>query len=399
MTMPIRSRITTIRVALATAALLAMGVASRPAMAADPTKVVLLQPPDGGIQPQVVMDGEGTLHLVAFRGKPAGGDLFYSRLERGSDRFTTPVRVNSQPNSAIAMGTIRGAQIALGRGGRVHVAWNGSNEATPKNAFGSTPMLYTRSNPGRTEFEPQRNLMKVTSVLDGGGSLAADASGNVFVAWHARAEDSADGEAGRRLYVARSSDDGATFADESAATDRPTGACPCCGTKALADQHGTIYVLYRAATNKVGRDLYLLTSRDGGRRFKDQSLHPWRINACPMSSASLADTKTGVIAAWETAGQVYFARIDPVTGRPTEPIAPAGGPNRKHPSVAALPDGRILLAWAEGTSFHKGGALAWQVFDRDGHPTETKGRLEDGIPAFGLPAVAARPDGSFVIVH
>jgi hypothetical protein len=40
--------------------------------------------------------------------------------------------VNHIDGSAIATGTVRGAQIAVGAKGRVHVAWNGSHptEAT-----------------------------------------------------------------------------------------------------------------------------------------------------------------------------------------------------------------------------------------------------------------------------
>ncbi len=107
--------------------------------------------------------------------------------------------MNSQPGSAIAIGTIRGGQVAVGRGGRIHVAWNGSNGARPKNPAGGTPMLYTRSEPGGKTFEPQRNLMQRTSALDGGGTIAADRDGNVYVAWHGRTEDAEPGEAHRRM--------------------------------------------------------------------------------------------------------------------------------------------------------------------------------------------------------
>ena len=34
--------------------------------------------------------------------------------------------MNSQEGSAIAAGNIRGARIAIGQNGRIHVAWNGS---------------------------------------------------------------------------------------------------------------------------------------------------------------------------------------------------------------------------------------------------------------------------------
>lgn len=397
--MPICSLPVTRR-SVSTALLLAF-LAGRSLLAAepDPAKVAVLTTPEGGIQPQVAVDAGGVVHLVYFRGEPAAGDLFYTRLEVGSDRFARSIRVNSKPGSAVAMGTIRGAQIAIGRGGRVHIAWNGSSGAMPKNAFGSTPMLYTRSLPDSSAFEPQRNLMQKTSALDGGGSISSDPAGNVYVAWHGRDEEAVEGEEGRRLWIAKSSDDGATFADEASAFDQPTGACACCGTKSLVDHRGTVYVLYRAAKEKVGRDMTLLTSRDRGGHFRGETVHPWRLNACPMSSESLTEGKSDVIAAWETAGQVYFARIDPESGRPFTPISPPGGMGRKHPSVATLADGRTLLAWAEGTAWQKGGSLAWQVFDRDGRPTETNGRLEGGIPVWSLPAVAARRDGSFLIIH
>ncbi len=197
----------------------------RGAEASAGADVKVLATPDGGIQPQATIDDRGAIHLVYFKGDPAGGDLFYCRLEPGAEPFSTPVRVNSQPGAAIAIGTIRGGQIAIGRGGRIHVAWNGSNGARPRNPAGSNPMLYTRSilDPGGkgTTFEPQRNLMQQTSALDGGGTIAADRAGNVYVAWHGRTEDAGPGEAGRRMWVVRSKDDGATFSAEEPALDAP----------------------------------------------------------------------------------------------------------------------------------------------------------------------------------
>jgi hypothetical protein len=45
-------------------------------------------------------------------------------------------------------------------------------------------MLYARLNDGRTAFEAQRNVMQFAAGLDGGGTVAADSQGRVFVAWH-----------------------------------------------------------------------------------------------------------------------------------------------------------------------------------------------------------------------
>src|SRR4051794_5960923 len=362
-------------------------------------RVDVIRTPDGGIQPQALVDDAGTIHLVYFKGEPAGGDLFYVSGKGTPIGFSRPIRVNSQSGSAIATGTIRGAQIALGKGGRVHVAWNGSQKARPENPIKGAPMLYARSDESRSAFEPQRNLMQRTSGLDGGGTVAADSAGNVYVGWHARTSDAPEGEAGRRMWFARSGDEGATFAPEEPTLARSTGACACCGTRALADSRGVLYALYRAATGNVDRDMILLTSRDRGEHFEGVSLQPWRVTTCPMSSESLVESGADVLAAWETKGQVSFARIDSRTLEPSRPVSPPGGGNRKHPAVAANAEGETILVWAEDTGWQRGGPLAGRVFARWGGPTREGGRVGGGTPVWGLAPVVARPDGGFAIIH
>jgi len=371
-----------------------------PAGAAErQSPVVVIATPDGGIQPQAVVDDAGVVHLIYYKGDPSGGDLYYTRSEQGKPDFSTPIRVNSQPGSAIAMGTIRGGQIALGRDGRVHVAWNGSQGATPPNPIKGSPMLYTRLNADRSAFEPQRNLMQRSFYLDGGGSVAADKTGNVYVAWHATSTDASLGEAGRRLWVARSRDDGATFSNEVPAIESATGACACCGTKALVDRRGTLYILYRAARANVERDMMLVTSSDHGAHFKATSLQPWPVSICPMSSESLVETPLGVLAAWETKGQVAHSLVDPESLVPSRPVSPPGGGNRKHPALAANTRGETVVVWAEDTGWNRGGSLAWRIFDPSVRATQEHGRIDGGIPVWGLPTVVALPDGRFLIIH
>lgn len=341
--------------------------------------------PGGGVQPQVVASG-GAVHLVYLAGEPGKADVFYVRSSDEGRTFSTPVWVNSQPGSAVATGTIRGAHLAVGKNGRVHVAWNGSAQA------GMT-MQYARSDGKGTTFEPQRNLMQKTSALDGGGSVAADATGRVYVAWHGRAEGAVKGEMGRRVWVARSDDDGATFGVEQAADNPPIGACACCGLRAFTDPQGALYLLYRSATEEIHRDIHLLVSRDFGKSFRGGLVHQWQINACPMSSMTLAPG----LAAWETAGQVYWGAIEGWSV-PHPVAAPAEGKGRKHPVVARNQRGETILAWTEGTGWQKGGSLAWQVYDREGRPALEKGSAP-GVPVWSLAAVLARADGGFTIVY
>jgi hypothetical protein len=274
----------------------------------------------------------------------------------------------------------------------------GSDKAEPKAPRQAVPMLYSRLNDRGTAFEPQRNMIQAAVGLDGGDSVGADDAGNVYVAWHAPAPG-AKGEDKRRVWVARSTDEGKTFAREQPASEEGTGVCGCCGMRAFGDGKGNLYLLYRSATDAVHRDTYLLTSNDHGATFQSDRLQKWDVRICPMSSFALAEAPGEVVAAWETEGQVYFSQIDPQTGNRSGPVsAPGAGGGRKHPVVAGNRRKQTLLAWTESTGWERGGAVAWQVFDRGGRPTAERGR-RDGVPVWSLAAVFARPDGGFTVVY
>lgn len=366
--------------------------------AKQPSSVRLLRTPGKGIQPQVAVDTKGVVHLIYFSGKDTDGDIFYVRSEDGGKKFSEPLQVNSQPGSAMAIGNIRGAHLAVGKNGRVHVAWNGSGKAEPKAPGSATPMLYTRLNDAGTAFEPQRNVIQFAVGLDGGGSVAVDGAGNVYVAWHAP-EPGKKGEENRRVWCAHSTDEGKTFAREKPISAPGTGACGCCGMRAFCDSKGTLSLLYRSATGRVNRDTYLLTSQDQGEKFRSDNLHAWNVALCPMSSFSLAESSKGLLAAWETDGQIYHVLLDPATGKHgVAEAAPGAGKGRKHPVIAANAQGKTILAWTEGMGWNRGGSLRWQVFDNKGTPTAESGS-SDGVPTWSLVAAFAGPDGVFTIVY
>ncbi len=363
-------------------------------------RVQLLRVPKGGLQPQTTIDEKGTLHLIYFQGEARNGDVFYVKSHDRGATFSNAIRVNSQPGSAIASGTIRGAQLAVGSGGRVHVAWNGSSQADPKGPVNpdsgkpGEPFLYSRLNDKGTAFEAQRNLMHNSFGLDGGGTIAADPAGNVFVAWHGIASTESkvgEGEARRRVWISKSSNSGQTFSAEAAAWSKATGACGCCGMKMYAGRRGDLSILYRSATQSIHRDIYLLKSTDRGQSFQGSLMHKWELNACPMTSMDIVDSANDTLYAWETAGQVYWSR-----GSATPIAAPGEAKARKHPRLAVNDAGEVLMAWTEGTSFQKGGALAWQVYDAAGKPSALHGQMP-GIPANSFAAVISAGDRFSII--
>ncbi len=376
---------------------LAVGVSSEAGPLPVPV-VKTIRVPGGGIQPQVATDPRGRVHVIYFTGDASHGDLFYVHSEDGGSTFSPPIRVNSQEGSAIAAGNIRGARIAIGRNGRIHVAWNGSGIAEPRTSDGRAPMLYSHLDDAGNSFEAQRSLIHTASGIDGGGALAADGQGNVFVFWHAPIQGGKD-EADRRIWLARSTDDGKTFAAEKIAFDKPTGVCGCCGMSAFADARGSVFALFRSATEIVNRDMYLLNSSDHGQSFRGTNLSKWNVGACVMSSEAFAEGPAGVFAAWETEKQIMYTRIDAKTGTAASPLgAPGSGVNRKYPALAINKDGFALLGWAEGMGWKKGGTSSWQVLDQLGKPVGDTGHA-DGVPIWGLVAAFAAPDGSFRIIY
>lgn len=353
--------------------------------------------PAGGIQPQAEVADDGTAHMIYFRGEAGAGDIFYVRRAPGDAAYSEPVRVNSQAGSAIAAGTVRGPRMALGRDGRVHVAWMGSSTAEPKAPGDATPMLYSRLNDEGTAFEPQRNVIQQAVGVDGGGTVAADGQGHVYVVWHGQGEQ--PGEAHRRVYVAVSEDDGQSFAHEVPASSADLGACACCGIEARVDARENLHILYRSATDSTERGAWLLSSRDGGSSFTADELEPWQINACPMSTGALAGTADRLSVAWETKQRISFATMPQGQSQPEGPHRATGRQaNQKHPALAVNAAGQTLLVWAEGTAWARGGSVAWQVYDADGRAVGARGRA-DGLPAWGRPAAWAEPDGSFVICY
>ena len=369
------------------------------ARGAQARRVTVIRTPDEGIQPQAAVDSKGVVHLIYFKGPPGEGDIFYVHSEYEKDGFSNPIQVNSRKGTAMALGTIRGAQLAVGKNGRVHVAWDGMGKgvsALPGNKNDQSPLLYTRLNDGGTTFEPERNVITYAYGLDGGSSVAADLEGNVYVTWHAAKPGNTNGESGRAVFVARSTDEGRTFQPETVAISQNTGACGCCGMRAFADSRGNVFALYRAASESVNRDETLLLSRNQGKDFQIAYSHPWKLSTCPMSSAFISETQSGVLAAAETHGRVFFVRFDPTTGQASAPVSPEQ--KAKHPVAVANDKGETLLVWAEGTGWNKGGSVAWQTYDKDLKPTSEKGRI-DGLQVWSLPTAFAERDGNFTIVY
>ena len=304
-------------------------------------RVQVVRTPNNGAVPDAEVDKSGTVH-VAF---VAGQDAFYAASGDNGKTFSTPLRINSEPDSVHPPNMFRGPDLALGKDGRVHVIWygNGYQRKLPPDQWG---VFYSHFDPKQNAFAPARNLNHKPSD---NYSLAADENGDVAVIWMAK-----------RLFVNVSRDNGGTFADaESVPVADP---CECCASRAFYSKDGTLYIDYREKANNM-RDMHLLSRAHGDATFSKQKISstPWQVNACPMAGTSLAAAKNGLVMAWETKGQIFYARLGPASGllQPKEIKASVKG---KWPMALAAPDGTVLVSWKNGST------LAWQLYDSSDRP-------------------------------
>ncbi|WP_395736614.1 sialidase family protein [Prosthecobacter sp.] len=350
-------------------------------------EVGLERVPEGGVQPQVVATRDGTLHLVYLKGDPRGGDVRYASKKAGAPEWSKPRTINSKAGSAVAMGTIRGAQIAVGKDESLHVVWNG-----PGGKNQPAALHYSRSLNRGASFENQRDLRSDTQGLDGGASIAASGKGEVFVVWHGAPAGAAPGEINRRVFILKSTDNGGTFSKPQIANADDPGVCACCSLKTFVSPGGELLTLYRAARSMGQRDIVLMTSTDGGATHQHRDVGPWAINMCPMSSASVVAAGAKTRAAWEAEGRVYTALLDATS----EALA-VSEEKARHPALAVNSRGETLVSWSIGTGWQKGGQLGWVVLDAAGKPTAERG-VKAGVPVWGFSTAYAEGE-RFVILY
>ncbi len=344
--------------------------------------------PEKGVQPEVATDENGTIHLVYLTGDAKASEVRYTSRKPG-EAWQQSQTVNSNPGSAVAMGSIRGPQLALGLGGSVHVLWNGADT----HQTGRSPLWYARSAGNGAGFEPQQDLLEKATALDGGASIAGDPKGRVFVAWHGNASGAKPEESQRLIFLRTSTNNGASFGQAEAINPGAPGICACCSLRVTLDDKGEPNVFVRVAPEMESRAMTLYVRRQG--QWVSREIEPWKIAACPMSSAALASSGPRLLGAWETSGQIRWGWL---TGEAPPTILTAASKEAKHPTLVDNGKGRILVGWVEGSGWNRGGAACWEVFDQDLQSTGERGRAE-GVPPWGRVAGFASAAGDFVVLR
>src|ERR1051325_1184529 len=256
----------TVRSSMVNHILAAGAIAALQATALSAPPVEALHLPEHPLQPRIALQ-DNSVHLAYLTGDPRRCDVQYRAWAKDGKTFSDPVRANSQPGSAVAVGTVRGCELAVEASGRVHIVWNGSDTALPRKQRSmteeSSPVCYTHSDDGK-KFSAQQSVMQGSWALDGGASIAvltapsegvpgkpaepaSSTASRIAIVWHGADASKPAGEANRGVFIAWSNDHGQTFMAEARQPDASDGACACCGLHAFEDNTGRLGILYRRA--------------------------------------------------------------------------------------------------------------------------------------------------------
>ena len=357
--------------------------------------------PEGSLVPDVMMDARGVLHMVYG----LGDDAWYVRSADNGRTFSSPVKVNTAGKVTLTMGE-RGPKLALGQGGmltnaRVRV-WEPSIHVVWADQWSPGVQVYprySRSLDGGRTFEPPRALASLSGI--DGLTVAADGEGTVLAFFHQVSPPQQEIPQAHRLYLARSTDNGATFGPEErikiqGMTDL---ACSMCMMRARITADANACLVYRVANDNI-RDFFLLRSPKQEDAFVPLRVNEdyWELNTCPMCGPELTLDPAGrMLCAFMSRHRVYWSALD--DGRFTLHVAtPANENDEIYPAAFGDGKGHVLFVWQVGPmAVGRTATVKWALYKNDGTFTGKQGTL--GVSTSGTKATAfLGTDGTFYIV-
>jgi hypothetical protein len=358
--------------------------------------------PNAALAPDVMMDGAGVVHMVYG----LGDNAWYVRSTDNGRTFSPPVRVNTEGKVTLKMGE-RGPKLALGKGGSIHVVW--ADQWSP--GVKVYPR-HSRSLDGGRTFEPPRALASLSGI--DGLTVAADGEGNVVAFFHQVSPPQQEIPEAHRIYLVRSTDDGASFGAQERVKIRGMDdlACSMCMMRARMAPDGNVCLALRVANDNI-RDFFLLRSPKRENAFTPVRVNEdrWELKTCPMCGPELTLDPAGrMLCAFMSRHRVYWSALD--GGRfKLHAATPAGENDEIYP--AAFGDGKghgapnaevrvgephVLLVWQVGPmAVGREAAVKWALYGDDGAFSGKQGTI--GVSMSGTKATAfVGTDGAFYIV-
>ena len=239
-----------------------------------------------GEQPQITVDTKGIVRLV-FGDKNI---IYFSTSTDNGNTFNSPALVGQVTD--MHLGMTRGPQLATSKDYSLVTAMDKKGNI---HAFRQTHKT--------GKWEKISNVNDVDgSAPEGLMSISADENNTFYAAWLDLRED-------RKNNICFSSLNEKKWSLNKFAYKSPEShVCECCKPSIVAKGR-TVSIMFRNWL-QGSRDLYLITSSNGGQSFSDaQKLGEgtWPLKGCPMDGGGLSiDSKNKIHTAWQREGIVYY---------------------------------------------------------------------------------------------
>lgn len=278
-----------------------------------------------------------------------------------------------------------------------------------KNDSDETQLVEARSS-GMGTTPPVTTVVTDKPATDksysGFATLAVAPNGDVYAAWLDGRDNTSASTGTFNVYLARSTDRGATFHHNVKVAAL---ACPCCRPSVVIAADGTVYVAYRHVYAENERDIAVATSTDHGEHFGPPvriANDRWKLFGCPESGPVLAAQGDKLIVAWYTAtgGHPGIRLTSSSDGGQTfskEISVSKGIEGANHPYLSMADDGTIALVFSGRQSTKSGDwnnltPYALRI-DTKGHVSATT-RIPADTSGERYPTAALSPDGNIYVV-
>ena len=248
----------------------------------------------------VALDRQNRAHVLWFDSRDGDYDIYYAHESDRGDGFTAAVRINDDkdhPVEANAFGDDEPEDsagpafqtlpsLALDQSGVIYAAWQDYRR-------NQADIYFAKSTDGGQTFS--RNL-RVNDDMGRAGqlypSLAVDARGTLYLAWHDFRKGNQD------IYFSQSIDGGQTFSRNIRVNDDP-GTDGQFNPSLAVDAEGTVYVAWHDLREGQA-DIYFAASRDGGATFgPNRRLNDDRGETYQFHPSLGVGNKGTVAVAWE----------------------------------------------------------------------------------------------------
>jgi hypothetical protein len=346
-------------------------------------------------RPIVAATVSGGLYLLSVE-----DNALTLRMSHDSGEHWMPATTLSTPGNTVNASAENAPQLAA-HGMYAFALWQ------QKDAAGQAQLMEGRSS-GMGAKPPLTTVVTDKPITDksysGFASLTVAPNGDVYAAWLDGRDNTSSSTGTFNVYLARSTDRGATFHRNVKVA---TLACPCCRPSVAVAANGTVYVAYRHVYGDNERDIAVATSSDHGEHFGAPirvANDRWKLFGCPESGPVAAVQGNKLIVAWYTAtGEQPGIRLASSSdGGHTfskEISVSKGIENANHPYFSMADDGTIALVFS-GRQATKGD---WNSLTPYALRIDTKGHVSamTRVPADAsgerYPTASLSPDGDIYV--